>query len=330
MTSAPAVAVEALTHRAFAGPGRERVVLDRVTFALAAGETLALLGQVGSCRARLLRLIAGQETPDGGRILMGGQDVTRWPPARRPVGFVFHQDPLFGHATVFDALAAALPEGTGPDGVPTKVQTLLDQVGLGQDGSWSPVTLTPLKRQRLALARALARDPRVMLVAEAFAAGPGPRRFLAELHRALGIATIFAARDAAEALAVADRIAVLHEGRVVQLATPAELLRAPASEAVATLLGRTGAGFQGLELRPGVPTVVPPGGLELTEAWRGTPARVVRSTRRGARLVIELELLSDGSHLTTELPGLGPASLLPPGSLIGVRLRRTDGAMGSA
>jgi ABC-type sulfate/molybdate transport systems ATPase subunit len=241
--------IEALSRHAVA-----RRVLDRVSLQLGAGEFLALLGPAGSGRRALLRMLAGLEEPDAGRILLDGRDVTRLPPGRRGVGCLFRHDPLFGHPTVFDAVAAALPGeggGLGPsDAAATgaRVRHLLGLVGLAEDGGRMPAMLPPGKRHRLALARALAAEPRLLGVGEGFGlADPGrrstppPRRWLLDLHRRLGLTTILIAHGPGEALALGDRVAVLNAGRVEQVGTPAELRRRPASAFVAGMLGGAGA-----------------------------------------------------------------------------------------
>lgn len=316
-----------------------RRLLDRVTLEVREGECLALLGAPGSGRASLLRSIAGLEEPDAGRILLDGRDITRLPPRRRPFAYLFQQDALLGHATVHDAVAAALasavPDGaaeTDPMAGAARVGQLLALVGLSQDAGWMPAMLPPGKRHRLAAARALASGPRVLLVGESFGvegAPNRPRRWLRDLHGKLGLSTILVAQGAAEALALGDRIAVLHGGRIEQHGTPAELLHRPASGVVAQALGQvlpmpgagtghaTGGGFA-----PGWATHgVRPESLEVVEPIHGAPARVMGSTAFGATLRLELELLADGSRVAAEVPSLGLATTLPPGSIVGLRLR---------
>lgn len=311
--------------------------LDRVTLEVPSGEFLALLGSPGSGRAALLRVLAGLEEADSGRILLDGRDITRLPPRRRGIGYPFRHDPLFGHPTVFEAVAAALPEAeedgaAPPDPAATaaRVEHLLALTGLRQDGGWMPAMLPPRKRHRLALARVLAAGPRVLLLGEGFdslGAGPRPpaRHWLLDLHRRLGLTTLLVARDAAEALALGDRIAVLNAGRLEQVASPAELQARPATGYVAQLLGGGAGAMRGDGDAPWVPGRRPgPAAetVEVVEARRGVPARVLSSTPFGATLRLELELLSDGSQVEAEVPSLGTAPAPLPGSIIGLRLRR--------
>lgn len=307
--------LDAISRRSAARP-----VLDRVSLAVGAGECLALLGAPGSGRGSLLRIVAGLEEPDAGRILWEGRDITRLPPRRRPFALVFRQDPLFGHASVFEAVAAALPEDAAPDG--PRVQQLLQLLGLAADAGSLPAMLPGPKRRRLALARALAAAPRLLLVAEGFGPAEGraaPRRWLREAQQRLGLGMILVAQGAEEALALADRVAVLEQGRIEQIATPAELRGRPASPAVARLLGAEGA----LPLAAPALPAVPPGGpqmLEVVAPGLGVPARVLGARLMGATLRLDLELLADGSQIEAEVPSPGLAGLAA-GTIIGLRVR---------
>lgn len=224
-----------------------RPVLDRVSLEVREGEMLALVGAPGSGRTSLLRLIAGLDQPDQGRILLDGMDLARVPPRRRRIGTLFRHDPLFGHATVAEAVGAAVQPESDPAlldsvAVAAWVARLLDVVGLTAESGASPTTLSPQQRHRLAIARALAPAPRVLLVGQA---APGwdpdrrapPRRWLRHLHDRLGLTTVFIAQDVAEAVAIGSRIAVLREGRLEQVGRPAELQRSPATPLVAELFG---------------------------------------------------------------------------------------------
>lgn len=309
-----------------------RRVLDRVTLGVPQGECLALLGEPGSGRASLLRVIAGLDEPDEGRIVIDGLDVTRLPPRRRPIGHLFQQDPLLGHPTVFEAVAAAMPECV-PDASAGRqapqVQRLLGLVGLAEDAGSMPVMLPTPKRRRLSLARALASGPQLLLVGAGFgAADPArrsPRRWLRDIQKRLGLTMILVAADAEEALALADRIAVLDQGRVVQIGSPADLRRWPASAAVSRLLhgaaspiqpAQAGLSGGGLWLSAEALEVVAPG--------LGVPARVLGATILGATVRLDLELVGDGTQLEAEVPG-GVGGALSPGTIIGLRLRDAAG-----
>jgi sulfate/thiosulfate transport system ATP-binding protein len=198
-----------------------------------------------------------------------------------------------------------------------------------------PAMLPLGKRHRLALARALAAEPRLLLVGEGFGLGdpgrpPTPRRWLRDLQGRLGMATLVVSHGPEEALALGDRIAVLNAGRLEQVGTPAELRRRPATAFVAETL-RDGAAAPWVEAmaqggvvpegRPPGGPVPPPGALEAVDAGGGTPARVLGATALGATLRLELQLLSDGRQVEAEVPSPGLATQLPPGTIIGLRLR---------
>jgi ABC-type sulfate/molybdate transport systems ATPase subunit len=308
--------IEALSHRTPVGR-----VLDRVSLEAAPGECLALLGPPGSGRAALLRVLAGLEEAEGGRVLLEGRDITCLPPSRRGIGFLFRQDMVFGHPTVFDAVAAALPEGPGgPEETAFRVRHLLDLTGLGQDGGWMPAMLPPSRRHRLALARALAAGPRLLLVAAGFGSRTRPRRWLKEAQRRLGLTMLLVATGPEEAMALGDRVAVMQAGRIEQVAPPEGLRRRPASAFVARVLGAAPAfpGPDGPAAAPG--PLLPASALEVVEAGTGTPARVLSAIPFGGTLRLEVQLLADGSRLEAEAPAA--AAPLPPGSIVGLRLRR--------
>ncbi len=219
-----------IDHLTRTGPTRR--ILDGLSLEVGEGECLALLGAPGSGRASLLRILAGLEEADEGRILLDGRDITRLPPRRRRIGYLFRQDPLLGHPSVFDAVAAALPvpeEGAVRD-APARVHRLLALTGLDQDPGWMPAMLPPAKRHRLAAARVLAAEPRVLLVAEAFGlAGFGrprspPRLWLKALQARLGLMMVLVAQGPAEAAALGDRVALLDAGRVAQVGPPDAVL----------------------------------------------------------------------------------------------------------
>ena len=323
----PLLRVDALSRRALG-----RRVLDRVTLEVAEGECLALLGEPGSGRASLLRVIAGLEEPDEGRILLDGADLTRVPLRRRQIGHLFQHDPLFGHATVFDAVAAAMPERVAEESAEARaaqVHRLLGLVGLAADAGSMPVMLPGPRRRRLSLARALAAGPRLLLVGEGFgAADPArrqPRRWLRDICQRLELTMILVATDAEEAATLADRVAVLDAGRVIQLGTPATLLRAPANATVARLIGGTMA-LSAADAAGAVPGFAASGlwlqaeALEVVAPALGVPARVLGATMLGATVRLDLELVGDGTQLEAEVPG-GIGGGLSPGTIIGLRLR---------
>ena len=225
--------------------GRDEV-LDEITFAAAPGEITCLLGASGSGKTTLLRLAAGLERTQAGTIRLDGEVLSGpgidVPPERRPVGLVFQEHVLFPHKTVLENAAFGL-RGLDSQQRRAIAQSELDAVGLGKFSDRYPDTLSGGQQQRVALARALAPAPRVMLLDEPFANVDATlRRDLREdarrvLRESGGIAVIVT-HDPDEALELADRIAVMDQGRIVQIGTPDVIWRRPAERAVVSLFGR--------------------------------------------------------------------------------------------
>jgi sulfate/thiosulfate transport system ATP-binding protein len=191
------------------------------------GELIALLGPSGSGKTTLLRVIAGLEAPSAGKINFDGEDATAVPVQRRRIGFVFQNYALFKHMSVADNIAyglRVLPRGERPKrtAIIKRVQELLDLMELSDIGGRFPRQLSGGQQQRIALARALAVDPRVLLLDEPFGAldakvRKGLRRWLRELHDRTGHTTVFVTHDQEEALELADRVAVLNAGLLEQV-----------------------------------------------------------------------------------------------------------------
>jgi sulfate transport system ATP-binding protein len=211
------------------------------------GELVALLGPSGCGKTTLLRVIAGLEIPDAGTVLFDGRDSTNEPAADRRVGFVFQHYALFRHMSVFENIAFGLrvrPRETRPaEGeIRARVARLLELVQLEAMAGSFPSQLSGGQRQRVALARALAVEPRVLLLDEPFGALDAKvrkelRRWLRRLHDDLHVTSIFVTHDQEEALEAADRVVVMHQGRVEQVGTPAEVYAHPATPFVYDFLG---------------------------------------------------------------------------------------------
>ena len=229
--------------------------LDSVDFDVPAGSLTALLGPSGSGKSTLLRTIAGLDEPDTGTITINGRDVTRVPPQKRGIGFVFQHYAAFKHLTVRDNVAFGLKIRRKPKAeVAEKVDNLLEVVGLAGFQTRYPNQLSGGQRQRMALARALAVDPEVLLLDEPFGALDAQvredlRAGLRRLHDEVHVTTVLVTHDQAEALDVADRIAVLNKGRVEQVGSPTEVYDSPANAFVMGFLG-TVSSLNGVLVRP--------------------------------------------------------------------------------
>ncbi|HSC80711.1 MAG TPA: sulfate ABC transporter ATP-binding protein [Chitinolyticbacter sp.] len=221
--------------------------LNDINLDIQGGELLALLGPSGCGKTTLLRVIAGLETPDAGQILFHGEDATDTHVRERQVGFVFQHYALFRHMTVFENVAFGLrvrPKKTRPsdEAIKKKVHELLELVQLDWLADRYPAQLSGGQRQRIALARALAVEPRVLLLDEPFGALDTKvrkelRRWLRRLHDEMHITSVFVTHDQEEALEVADRVVVMNKGRIEQSGTPAEVYDAPATPFVYQFLG---------------------------------------------------------------------------------------------
>ncbi|MEI6208512.1 MAG: sulfate ABC transporter ATP-binding protein [Desulfuromonadales bacterium] len=221
--------------------------LGNVTLSIPSGELVALLGPSGCGKTTLLRIIAGLETPDNGRILFNGEDTTQSHVRERRVGFVFQHYALFRHMTVFDNVAFGLnvrPKSTRPSGqdIKEKVMKLLQLVQLENMATRYPGQLSGGQRQRIALARALAVEPQVLLLDEPFGALDAQvraelRRWLRRLHDEIHVTSVFVTHDQEEALEVADRIVVMNRGKVEQVGTPDQVYENPATAFVLNFLG---------------------------------------------------------------------------------------------
>jgi len=223
--------------------------LDRINLRVESGELVALLGPSGSGKTTLLRTIAGLEFPDPGdaQVLFYGEDVTMIPASERKAGFAFQHYALFRHLTVFENIAFGLrvrPKETRPPEpeLRARVEKLLQLIQLEPLGKRFPSQLSGGQRQRVSLARALAVEPKVLLLDEPFGALDAKvrkelRRWLRQLHDEIHVTTLFVTHDQEEALEVADRVAILRDGQIEQIGTPEEIYDHPASPFVYDFLG---------------------------------------------------------------------------------------------
>src|SRR6195256_3969127 len=218
--------------------------LDNVDFVVPSGSLTALLGPSGSGKSTLLRAIAGLDLPDTGTITINGRDVTQIAPQRRGIGFVFQHYAAFKHLTVRDNVAFGLKIRKRPKAeIKEKVDNLLEVVGLSGFQTRYPNQLSGGQRQRMALARALAVDPQVLLLDEPFGALDAKvredlRAWLRRLHDEGHVTSILVTHDQEEALEVADRVVVMNQGRIEQIGTPEEVFHKPATQFVMEFLGQ--------------------------------------------------------------------------------------------
>jgi len=313
----------------------EFTALDDVSLDFASGELVALLGPSGCGKTTLLRIIAGLEFADRGTVLLDGEDATGTHVRDRRVGFVFQHYALFKHMSVFDNIAFGMrmkPRETRPSerAIAAKVHGLLDLVQLDWLADRFPSQLSGGQRQRIALARALAVEPRVLLLDEPFGALDAKvrkelRRWLRRLHDELHVTSIFVTHDQEEALEVADRVVLMDHGHVEQIGTPDEVYHRPATPFVYGFLGAVNlfhgrvererlqvggiaidtdvAGLPGSAdviafARPHELDIVVPGTTDT-----GVPARVTRVFSFGVSARVELEGLApvEGQHFEVEL-----------------------------
>lgn len=334
------------------------VALDDISLNFETGKLVALLGPSGCGKTTLLRIIAGLEQADQGQILLGAEDASGTHVRERQVGFVFQHYALFKHMTVFDNVAFGMrmkPRAERPTAqqIKSKVHELLELVQLDWLADRFPAQLSGGQRQRIALARALAVEPRVLLLDEPFGALDAKvrkelRRWLRKLHDDLHISSIFVTHDQEEALEVADEVVLMNKGRVEQVGSPQEVYSSPASPFVYGFLGSVnrfqgvtdagGVQIQGqhipaadLQIQPGTAVVAfaRPHDVEIRPADDGSPegvlATLVRVLHFGVTARAELEGAGtlSGERYEVELTPAELASLtLVEGQLVRLVPRR--------
>jgi sulfate transport system ATP-binding protein len=297
------------------------VALDDVSIEVESGSLTALLGPSGSGKSTLLRVIAGLERADAGDVYISGREATALAPQKRGVGFVFQHYAPFKHMTVWDNVAFGLSIRKRPKAeIAKRVDELIELVQLGGLGKRYPSQLSGGQRQRMALARALAPEPEVLLLDEPFGALDARvrvelREWLLRLHHEMHVTTIFVTHDQEEALELADSIVVMNKGRVEQVAPPRELYDQPANEFVM--------GFVGSVNKLGE-AWVRPHDIELRHEPNGSTreAQIERIVRLGFETRVDL-VRDDGERLHVQLTRDEADQLeLEAGDIVYVRTRR--------
>ncbi len=290
--------------------------LDALSLQIGAGEFFALLGGSGSGKSTLLRVIAGFEAADAGRVALQGRDITRLAPPERDLAMMFQSYALFPHMSVRENIAYGLRRAGNRDPGP-RVAELVALLGLAGLEARRPQQLSGGQQQRVALARALARRPPLVLLDEPLAALDSGLRErtgleLRALQRRLGASFVMVTHDQAEALSLADRVAVLEQGRIAQVAPPRELYERPATRSVARFLGAANvleAGRFRLSAEVDAPAyALRPERIRMTDRlpeMNGVRAVVTEIAFRGADAVV-----------LAEAPGAGLRLVLPAGAAL--------------
>jgi sulfate transport system ATP-binding protein len=316
--------------------------LNDVSLDIGDGELIALLGPSGCGKTTLLRIIAGLESPDSGNVAVQGEDATQLAVQRRQVGFVFQHYALFGHMTIFENVAFGLrvrPKKTRPSeaDIKSKVTQLLKLVQLDWIADRYPHQLSGGQRQRIALARALAVEPKVLLLDEPFGALDAKvrkelRRWLRRLHDEVHVTSVFVTHDQEEAMEVADRVVVMNHGRIEQQGTPDQVYDHPATPFVLQFLGdvnlfhgRIGQG----QIDEGDVSYVRPHELEVVaeadpDTW---PVTLSQTLTVGPNTRIEFKRDGAEGFVDVELPRAAYVALrervpLDPGARVHLRPRR--------
>lgn len=315
-------------------PGAGAAAVSRVSLSVGEGELLALLGPSGCGKTTTLRMIGGFETPDAGAIRLAGRDITHLTPEARGIGFVFQDYALFPHLDVLDNVRFGLRGMTRAASL-ERAREMLALVGLSDLEKRRPHELSGGQQQRVALARSLATRPKLILMDEPFSNLDArmrveTRQEVRKLLKATGAAGILVTHDQEEALAMADRLAVMEGGRVIQIGTPDEIYRNPATQFVASFIGRSNI-LTGTANGMNVETAF--GNLPLSRAANGAVSLAVRPEQimlepdtQGAGIITgrefrghdQLYWVQEGDRCLIVISG--PGAQLPVGTRVALRI----------
>jgi sulfate/thiosulfate transport system ATP-binding protein len=296
--------------------------VDGVSLEVPEGSLTALLGPSGSGKSTLLRLIAGLERPDQGEIAIAGEEALAVPPQRRGIGFVFQHYAAFKHMTVRDNVAFGLAVRRRPKAeIRARVDELLEIVGLSGYADRYPAQLSGGQRQRMALARALAVQPKVLLLDEPFGALDANvraelRSWLRGLHDDLGVTTLIVTHDQEEAMEVADQVVIMRSGRIEQAGAPREVYRHPATDWVMGFLGPVSRIGENLVRPHEVSLALEPDG-------DAVEAMVSRVIHLGSHVRVELELSGGGQAHAQLTPEKADELELERGDIVYLRHARS-------
>jgi sulfate transport system ATP-binding protein len=298
------------------------VALADIDLDVTSGELTALLGPSGGGKSTLLRVIAGLEYADEGIVRIEGQDVTWLPPQKRNVGFVFQHYAAFKHMSVYKNVAFGLEIRKRPKAeIKKRVHELLELVHLEQFADRLPSQLSGGQRQRMALARALAVEPKLLLLDEPFGALDAKvrkelRDWLRRLHDEVHVTTVFVTHDQEEALEVSDEIVVINHGRIEQVGSPDELYDQPANDFVMGFLGEV-TSLGGRAVRPHDVEIFP------AQVDNGIEAEVVRLNRIGFQVRADLQVPGREEPTVAQLTrGQSDSLGLTPGDRVWLRAAR--------
>jgi putative spermidine/putrescine transport system ATP-binding protein len=285
------------------------VAVDSLDLEIDRGELVSLVGPSGCGKTTTLRMVAGLQEADRGRILLEGRDVTHDPANKRGMGVVFQSYALFPNMTAAENIAygLAVRKRSSAD-IKQRVAQLVDLIQIGDGAQRYPHQLSGGQQQRVALARALAIEPPVLLLDEPLSALDAAVRLtlrleIRRIQRSLGIATMYITHDQEEALSISDRVAVMREGRIEQLGTPEQIYTAPVNEYVARFVGTSNR----------LPVRVADGDGSTVE-WQGRPVRVAADRRFGTGNSAVMIVRPERIHVTAPTNGGDPGGW--PGTVV--------------